>query len=113
MTNSYKWVILTAYLLVTGLSQLLWLNFAPLISLVETKYGVGESTASLLILVFPLIYVFLSVPSGILIDTRGYRRVVGTAALLMTVSSAIRIYDDSFWALLAGQVGIAIAQPFI
>src|SRR5436190_14866059 len=100
MKNTNKWVVLGAYIGVTALSQLLWLNFAPLISMVQTTYGVGESTASLLILVFPLIYVLLSVPAGILIDKNGYRRVVGAGAILMTVFAAVRIYVDSFWALL-------------
>ncbi|MEZ0372273.1 MAG: MFS transporter, partial [Candidatus Sericytochromatia bacterium] len=62
--SPYRWVVLAVFTVVAGLSQLLWLNFAPLLSMVQKQYGVSEFMASLLLLVFPLIYVFLSVPAG-------------------------------------------------
>ena len=54
--NSYRWVVLTVFTLVAGLSQLLWLNFAPLLLMIQKQYNVSEFMASLLLLVFPLIY---------------------------------------------------------
>lgn len=108
-----KWLVLAVYSVVIGLSQLLWLNFAPILTHIQGKYGVDETAASLLILVFPLIYVFLSIPAGLLIDRRGYRFGVGLGVILMTVFSIIRIYDSMFITLLVAQVGIAIAQPFV
>jgi predicted MFS family arabinose efflux permease len=108
-----KWIVLGAYLWVTGLSQLLWLNFAPLITMIEQKYSVTEGTASLLILVFPLIYVPLSIPSGILIDKKGYKWTVAMGSWCMAGFSIFRIFDESFTMLLIGQIGIAVAQPFI
>lgn len=108
-----KWLVLTAYLLVTGLSQMLWLNFAPLMTFVEKTYAVSESTASLLILVFPLVYVLLSLPAGSLIDSKGYRSVVGWGSIVMTAFACLRIFTESFWVLVIAQTGIAIAQPFI
>jgi predicted MFS family arabinose efflux permease len=107
------WPVLLAFTLVSAVTQLLWLNFAPLITLVMKRYGVGEGQASLLILVFPLIYIFLSLHAGTLIDRHGFRRVVGYGALATAAFSAVRIYDQSFWVLLAGQIGIAIAQPYV
>jgi predicted MFS family arabinose efflux permease len=113
LNSSYRWVVLLVFTLVAGLSQLLWLNFAPLISMVQKQYSVSEFMASLLLLVFPLIYVFLSVPAGILIDKKGYIYSVGLGAVIMAVFSCVRIFDGSFWALLIGQIGIAIAQPYV
>ncbi|HEY9839044.1 MAG: MFS transporter [Candidatus Sericytochromatia bacterium] len=111
--SPYRWVVLAVFTVVAGLSQLLWLNFAPLLSMVQKQYGVSEFMASLLLLVFPLIYVFLSVPAGILIDKKGYRYSIGLGAVLMALFATLRIFDASFWALLIGQIGIAIAQPFV
>lgn len=108
-----RWVVLGAFAAVAGTSQMLWLNFAPILTQVQTRYVVGELGASALVLVFPLLYVLLSLPAGRLVDTRGYRRVVGLGAVTMAVFSAVRIWDTTFWTLLAGQVGIAIAQPFV
>ncbi|PTL79147.1 MFS transporter [Vitiosangium sp. GDMCC 1.1324] len=108
-----RWAVLGAYTLVVGVSQMLWLNFGPLLSLVQTRYGVGEFLAGSLIFVFPLLYVFFSIPAGTLTDTRGYRFTVGLGALGMALFASLRIFDHSFWFLFAGQVGIAIAQPYV
>src|SRR5262249_9079327 len=45
-----RWGVLFAYTLVVGISQMLWLNFAPLLSLIQARYGVSELWASLLVL---------------------------------------------------------------
>jgi len=92
---------------------MLWLNFAPLLTIIQRRHGVSELLASTLVLVFPLLYVLLSLPAGALIDRRGYRLVVGAGAVVMAAFSCLRIHDASFWALLAGQVGIAVAQPVV
>lgn len=105
--------MLFAYTLAVGLSQLLWLNFAPILSLVQARYGVGEFTASLLILVFPLLYVVFSIPAGALTDRRGYRFAVGGGTIAMAAGACIRIWDAHFGALVAGQLVIAVAQPYV
>lgn len=108
-----RWLVLGSYALVVGMSQLLWLNFAPLLSLIQARYHVGELVASSLLLVFPLLYVVFSLPAGALTDARGYRFTVGVGAAAMTVFAALRIFDSRFWVLFAAQVGLAVAQPFV
>jgi predicted MFS family arabinose efflux permease len=111
--SSYRWVVLAVFTAVAGVSQMLWLNFAPLITQVMDKYHQSESSASLLLLVFPLLYVVLSVPSGAMIDKRGYKFAVGFGSVLMALFSILRIFDGNFYVLLAAQVGIAVGQPFV
>lgn len=108
-----RWRVLLAYTLVAGVSQLLWLNFAPILTLVEARFGVREVTASALVLVFPALYVVLSIPAGSLIDRHGYRVVVRAAAVAQAAFACLRIASDSFAVLLVAQIGIAVAQPFI
>ncbi|HEX9104447.1 MAG TPA: MFS transporter, partial [Polyangia bacterium] len=108
-----RWLVLGSYALVVGMSQLLWLNFAPLLSLVQARYGVGELAASALLLVFPLLYVVFSLPAGALTDARGYRFTVGVGAAAMVLFAALRIFDSRFWILFVAQVGLAVAQPFV
>src|SRR3954465_14677592 len=100
-----RWFVLAAYALVVAMSQLLWLNFAPLLGMIQERYAVSETQAGLLLLVFPLLYVVLSTPAGALTDRRGYRPIVSAGAWLMAASSLLRIADQSFWLLLAGQIG--------
>lgn len=108
-----KWLYLILFSLVALVSQMLWLNFAALIGFLQPNYGIDEFTASLLILVFPLFYVLLSINAGAMIDKKGYKPVVAFGCILMAIGSIVRIFDDNFWVLLAGQSIIAIAQPYI
>jgi len=105
--------VLAAYTMVVGINQMLWLNFAPLLSLIQRRHGVSELLASALLLVFPLLYVVFSIPAGRLIDRRGYRLAVGGGALVMAAFSWVRVDEGHFAALLIGQIGIAVAQPYL
>lgn len=107
-----RWQVLAAFASVAGVSQMLWLNFAPLIALLQQRYGVSEFQASLPTLVFPLFYVLLSLHAGAMVDHRGFRFTVGAGGTLMAVASLLRIHD-AYWAILLGQIGIAIGQPYV
>ncbi|HNE18432.1 MAG TPA: MFS transporter, partial [Turneriella sp.] len=72
-TSAYRWIILILFMLPAAMSQMLWLNFAPLLTAMQQKYKVDELTSNLLIMVFPLVYVLVSIPAGFLTDRRGYR----------------------------------------
>src|SRR4051812_3677230 len=104
MGDARRWVVLASYALAMGMSQLLWLNFAPLLTLIQRRYGVGELTASALVLVFPLLYLVLSLPAGAMIDRfkGGYRLAVVLGAWLMAAGACLRIFDQRFVWLLAG-----------
>ena len=111
--NRYRWVVLLAFIGVVAVSQMLWLNFAPLTDAVVQRYRVGQLQAGMLTLVFPVIYVFLSIPSGFCIDRFGYARVVGISSIIMALAAGIRLLENSFAVLMTGQLIVALAQPFI
>jgi predicted MFS family arabinose efflux permease len=113
LKRPYRWAVLFAFVLAVGVTQMVWLNFAPLLGLVQKRYGVSEFLASGLVLVFPLIYVFFSLPAGAMVDKRGYRFTVGLGAVATALFAGLRIWDGSFWMIMAGQVGMAVAQPFV
>lgn len=112
-STKYRWIILILFMLPAAMSQMLWLNFAPLLTMVQKKYSVDEMTSNLLLLVFPLVYVLVSVPAGYITDKRGYKFSISLGSVIMSVFAALRIYDGPFWFMLICQVGIAIGQPFI
>ncbi|WP_442602213.1 MFS transporter [Paenibacillus sp. KN14-4R] len=111
--RSNRWIVLLCYTALAGMSQMLWLNFAPIISQLETRYQVSAADINWLLSVFPLIYVLLSVHAGIVIDRRGYRFAVGVGGILMAVFACVRVMDFNFYWLLVGQIGIAIGQPYV
>jgi len=104
-------MVLLAYALLVGVSQMLWHNLVPLWSL--GAESVFESVPDR----FPrqdpaLIFVLLAVPAGALIDRGGYRRCVGAAAALLVAGASLRVVASP-WTLLLGQVGICLAHPLV
>ena len=67
-----RWIVLAFFGLMAAMSQAFWLNYAAMGQLLKTKYGTSDSENVLLMMVFPLLYVLLSQPSGRWIDRRGY-----------------------------------------
>jgi len=111
--GGYRWIVLVAYMWGAAVSQLLWLNFAPITPLVEQLFHVSELEVGLLSLVFPLLYIPISIPAGIITDSKGYRVSVGIGVLFMAGFSALRILSPDFTMLLIFQAGVAIGQPFV
>jgi predicted MFS family arabinose efflux permease len=108
--NDYRAV--WAYALVAATSQLLWLTYAPITTESAVHFGVSEDSIGLLAEIFPLLYVLLAIPAGLLLD-RWLERTLIAAAGLMAIGAAVRLSSDAYEAALAGQVLIAIAQPAV
>ncbi len=110
----YRWVILAAYMYVAALTQLYWLNFSAIDTYVEENLHISAFSTGLLALVFPLTYVLLSLPAGMIIDKKGFKYSIGIGAIFTGVFSMIRIIDPySYPLLLISQIGISIGQPFV
>lgn len=112
MSSKAKWVVLTSYIAIIAVSQMLWLNFSPIASDLQPQLGVSLSAFGWLTMAALALYIVLSVPAGMFIDRYGYRKAIIIAGLVMTISAAIRI-QGSYTALLVGQIGIGIVQPLI
>jgi MFS family permease len=110
----YRWVVLAVFMYVAALTQLYWLNFSAIDTYVEDNLHISAFSTSLLTLVFPLVYVLLSLPAGMIIDRKGFKYSIGIGAIFTGVFSIIRIIDPySFPFLLISQIGISIGQPFV
>ena len=113
----YRWIVLTVFIFVAMISQLLWLTFAPITSEIATLYSVTAFDVSLLSLVWPLVFVITAIPVGIYIDKHGFKKSVTIGSLFLAVFSIIRIFsitfDHNFFLLLFAQTGAALSQPFI
>jgi predicted MFS family arabinose efflux permease len=107
-----RWRTVAAYAAVAGANQLLWLTYAPITTDVAEHFGVSEGAVGWLSQVFPLLYVILAIPAGLALD-RAFKPALLTGAWLTAVGGAVRLSSDTFTAALAGQILIAIAQPFI
>jgi len=112
---SYRWVVLIAYMIVAAISQLLWLNFATITTpQMENLLGVSKSDIGLLSAVWPLLFIPLSIPTGMLVDTKGFKLTVTIGALIMALFAVLRIFSgEDFTLLLIFQSCAALGQPFV
>jgi MFS family permease len=111
----YRWVVLLSYVVVAAVSQILWLNFATITTPIMTSlFNVSVSDVGLLSMVWPLLFIPLSVPTGILVDKKGFRFAVAVGAVIMAVFAVFRIFSgEDFTLLLLFQSGAALGQPFV
>jgi predicted MFS family arabinose efflux permease len=106
------WPLVLCYAAVAGASQLLWLTYAPVTTAAAEHYDVSVTAIGWLANVFPLLYVVLAVPAGLALDRRPGQALGGGVALT-AVGGVVRLGGDSFGWALAGQLLVAVAQPFV
>ncbi len=111
VTGSH-WTAIVGYSLVGAATQLVWLNFAGVTTVAASHYGVSESAIGWLAQVFPLVYVVLAIPCGLILD-RWFRAGLIAGALLTAVGASVRLIGDDYGWLLAGQIVAAVAQPLV
>lgn len=108
-----NWFAIASYAAVGAATQLLWLTFAPVTTQAATFYGVSEGYIGTLSIIFPLIYVLLALPCGLLLD-RWFRQFLLLGGALTAAGALLRIIDTASveWATI-GQVVIAVGQPLV
>jgi predicted MFS family arabinose efflux permease len=104
--------VIVAYSLVCATTQVLWLTFAAITTETAHHYGVSVGAVGWLAEIFPLLYVVLAIPAGILLD-RWFRPVLGAGGALVAVGGVLRLGGDTFAWVMAGQVAVAVAQPVV
>jgi MFS family permease len=112
--SGYRWIVLSAFMLITAVNQLLWISFAPITTEAAAHFGVSELAIGLLSMCFMIVYVVASIPASWVIDTWGIRIGVGTGAALTGLFGLLRgLVPSSYALVLVSQIGIAVGQPFI
>ncbi|HEY1689208.1 MAG TPA: MFS transporter [Solirubrobacteraceae bacterium] len=106
------WAPIVGYGLVAAATQALWLTYAPITTEAAHHYGVSEAAIGWLSEIFPLLYVLLAIPAGILLD-RWFRPVLASGGVLVACGGLLRLGGDSFAWALAGQAVVSIAQPVV
>jgi predicted MFS family arabinose efflux permease len=110
--RSSGWRVLAAYALLCAATQLLWLTYAAITTETARFYGVSVTAVGWLAEIFPLFYVVLAIPAGILLD-RWFRPVLAGGGLLVALGGLIRLGGQSFAWAMAGQMVVAVAQPVV
>ncbi|QSO50239.1 MFS transporter [Alicyclobacillus curvatus] len=106
-----NWNVILAFAAVAVTTQLLWVTFTPITTQSAQVLGVSENAVGWLSEVFPLVYVILAIPFGLLTD-RWFRQSVAIGTVLTVVGGILRI-DEHFTTILIGQLITSVGQPLI
>jgi predicted MFS family arabinose efflux permease len=110
--RSGAWTVIIAFSLLCAATQLLWLTYAAITTESARHYGVSVGAIGWLAEIFPLLYVVLALPAGILLD-RWFRPSLGAGAGLVAAGGLLRLGGGSFAWALAGQALVSVAQPIV
>ena len=113
MVQLKRHLILAGFVLITFASQAIWVTFSPAVTMVAREIGVSAKLIGYLAVTYPLFFLILTIPSGMLLD-RNFRFWLFFGALMTFAGGAGRIaaYTSYTW-LLACQLLSAIGQPFL
>jgi len=106
------WRVIVAYSLVCAATQVLWLTYAAITTETARHYGVSVGAVGWLAEIFPLLYVVLAIPAGILLD-RWFRPALTGGGALVALGGLVRLGGETFVWAMAGQVIVAVAQPVV
>lgn len=109
-----RWLMLTVYMFMVAVNQLLWITFAPITGDATKYYGVSDLRIGILSMCFMIVYIVVSIPASWIIDKFGIRIGVGIGAVFTGVFGLVRGFaGPDYNLLLMAQIGIAVGQPFI
>ena len=106
------WRVVIPYGLVCAGTQVLWLTYAAITTETARRYGVSVTAVGWLAEIFPLLYVALAIPAGILLD-RWFRPVLAAGGALVALGGLIRLGGSTFAWAMGGQIAVAVAQPVV
>lgn len=109
----YRWIMLSIYMFIVAVNQLLWITFAPITMDATKFYHVSDMQIGMLSMCFMIVFIIVSIPASWVIDTYGIRIGVGIGAVLTGVFGMLRGIATGYDLLLWSQIGIAVGQPFI
>ncbi len=104
--------MIAAYAMVCAATQILWLTYAAITTETARRYGVSVGAVGWLAEIFPLMYVVLAIPGGILLD-RWFRPSLTAGGALVALGALVRLGGETFAWALAGQLLVATAQPVV
>jgi predicted MFS family arabinose efflux permease len=106
------WGQVVAFGLVAASSQVVWLTYAPVTTSAATHFGVSEAAVGWLANVFPLLYVVMAIPAGMLLD-RWFPKALAAGAVVTCLGACLRLGSDSYTLALVGQALAAAANPLL
>lgn len=112
--SPYRWVILLATIPVIMATEMMWLTFSPIASIVEEAYGVSNFAVNMLATSYMIMFIVCCFPASYVIDRYGFRTSLIIGGVLTGVFGFTRaFFADSFMIIAVSQFLLAAGQPFL
>ena len=112
--SPYRWVILIVTIPIIMATEMCWLTFSPIASVIAEHYSVSGFAVDMLATSYMVMFIVFCIPSSYVIDKFGFRNSLVIGAILTGVFGLTRaIFADSFALVTISQFLIAAGQPFI
>jgi len=112
--SPYRWVVLSIYMLVTAVSQIMWMTFAPIAGDAASIYTGGNiDRIDYLAMLAMFSWLPFAIPAAWCIDKFGLKKGAGIGVVLIGACGFLRIFAPGYGWLLACMIGCAVAQPFV
>ncbi len=114
VVSPYRWVVLAIFMLVTAMSQIMWMTFAPIAEDAAAVFTGGNTDKiDLLAMLAMFSWLPLSIPAAWCIDNWGLKWGTAIGVILTGVCGFMRIFAPDYNWLLVCMIGGAAAQPFV
>ena len=112
--SPYRWYVLVAYCLCVFANGFQWVTFSAIATQFEDKYGVSSWRVNMFSLIYMIIYPFVCIPEGWLVDGYSTRLGINIAAGCTLAGSALKLLvnkDTSLASCYVGQILNGLFQP--
>ncbi len=99
-SSQYKWVMLGLFWLIYFSFGMIRSSIYPLITPIAQDLGLTNAQIGSILGIFLLVYVFLALPIGLIIDRIGIRKSLLAGISVLSLSGILRAYASSYETLL-------------
>lgn len=94
-------------------SQAIWVTYSPILTDVSKILGVSQGSMGLLAIIYPIFFLVLTIPSGVLID-KNFKLWLTAGSVLTFAGGTLRVFSPHTYSWLFGfQLLGALGQPFL
>ena len=112
-SSKYKWIMLGLFWLIYFTMGMIRNSLYPLITPIAQDLGLTNSQIGAILGIFMLVYVFLALPIGLIIDCIGIRKALLAGIAVLSLSGILRSYASNFMTMLLSVGLMGLAGPTV
>ena len=107
-----KTILTIGFILIIFASQAMWVTFSPVLTEAADELGVSVELLGLLAIMYPALFLILTIPSGILLD-KSFKKWFLFGCTATFIGAAGRLLSLNYIWLVICQLFGAVGQPFL